>query len=241
VAIAAIVYCPEAYISRATWALWAVITEGRPPRRPRARAAASPAGGAFADEVAFEFGQGGEHVEDELAAGGGGVDRLLKAAEPDPALGQARDGVDQMAQGTAQPVQFPNDQGVARAELVQKLLEGRAVSPGAAGGLSEYPVAAGGGEGVDLEVWLLVGGGDADIAEQVSHGVTVSQPSDSGGCATLISDTGSGHRWRPWRRGSGGCHRNVRFSTPGFWLARCAVTRERLLLELDQGEQAGRG
>jgi hypothetical protein len=48
----------------------------------------------------------------------------------------------------------------------------------------ERPVAAGGGEGVDLEVGLLVGGGDAGMAEQVTHGVTVSQPSDSNGCAT---------------------------------------------------------
>jgi hypothetical protein len=60
-------------------------------RRPAAVAAAGagrgqPSIGAFADEVAFELGQGGEDVEDELAAGGGGVDRLLEAAEPDPAL-----------------------------------------------------------------------------------------------------------------------------------------------------------
>jgi hypothetical protein len=51
------------------------------------------------------------------------------------------------------------------------------------------PVAAGRREGVDLELRLLVGGGDTGIAEQMSHGVTVSQPSDSGGCPTLISDT----------------------------------------------------
>jgi len=51
----------------------------------------------FADEVAFELGQGGEDVEDELAAGSGGVDRLLEAAEPDAAVRQAGDGVDQMA------------------------------------------------------------------------------------------------------------------------------------------------
>src|SRR4029453_12191508 len=44
---------------------------------PRWRAAAAapgpgrgqPGGGAFADQVAFEFGQGGEYMEDELAAG----------------------------------------------------------------------------------------------------------------------------------------------------------------------------
>jgi len=51
-----------------------------------------PGGGAFADEVAFELGQGGEDVEDELAAGGGGVDRFLEAPEPNPTLGQPGDG-----------------------------------------------------------------------------------------------------------------------------------------------------
>jgi hypothetical protein len=55
-----------------------------------------PSAGAFADQVAFELGQGGKDVEDELATGGGGVDRLLEAAEPDAALSQAGDGVDQM-------------------------------------------------------------------------------------------------------------------------------------------------
>jgi hypothetical protein len=49
------------------------------------------------------------------------------------------------------------------------LLEGGAVAVGAAGGLGEHPVAAGVLEGVDLEVGLLVGGGDAGVAEQVSH------------------------------------------------------------------------
>jgi hypothetical protein len=56
-------------------------------------------------------------VEDELAAGGG-VDRLLEAAEPDAALGQPGDGVDQVAQGTPQAVQFPDDEGVTGAQLV---------------------------------------------------------------------------------------------------------------------------
>jgi hypothetical protein len=147
-----------------------------------------PGGGAFADEVAFELGQGGEDVEDELAAGGSGVDRLLQAPEPDPALSQAGDGVDQVPQRPAQPVQLPHHEGVAGPELVQ---EG-AIGADAAGGLGEHPIAAGALEGVDLELGLLVGGGDAGVAKQVSHRPTVSQPSDTGGCATLISDTGSG-------------------------------------------------
>jgi hypothetical protein len=40
---------------------------------------------------------------------------------------------------------------------------------GAAGGLGEHPIAARRGEGVDLELWLLVGGGDAGVAEQAPH------------------------------------------------------------------------
>jgi hypothetical protein len=96
---------------------------------------------------------------------------------PDAALGKPGDRVDQVAQRPAQPVQLLHRQGVARAELVEELLEGRAVGAGAAGSLGEYPVAAGALEGVDLEVWLLVGGGDAGVAEQVTHA--------DDGCRTL--------------------------------------------------------
>jgi hypothetical protein len=117
-----------------------------------------PSGGAFADEAAFELGQGGEHVEDELAAGGGGVDRLLQAAEPDAAVGEVGDGVDQVAQGAAEAIKLPHHEGVAGAQLVEQLGEDRAVGGGAAGGLGEDAVAAGDGEGVDLELgcWSVV-------------------------------------------------------------------------------------
>jgi hypothetical protein len=75
-------------------------------------------------QVALELGQGREDVERELAARGGGVDRLLEAPEPDAALSHAGDGVDQMPEGAAEAVQFPDDQSVARAELVQDLGRG---------------------------------------------------------------------------------------------------------------------
>jgi hypothetical protein len=45
------------------------------------------------------------------------------------------------------------------------LNEDTAVAAGAAGRLGEHPVAAGALEGVDLELGLLVGGGDAGVAE----------------------------------------------------------------------------
>jgi hypothetical protein len=41
-----------------------------------------------ADQVALELGERSEDVEHELAAGGGGVDRLLQAAEPDTPVGE---------------------------------------------------------------------------------------------------------------------------------------------------------
>jgi hypothetical protein len=93
-------------------------------------------------------------------------------------------------QRAAEAVQLPDDQGVAGAQLVQQLLEGGPVGAGAAGRLHKDAVAAGALQRVDLEVGLLVGGGDASVAEQMSHAPTVAQPCDSAGCATLISDTG---------------------------------------------------
>jgi hypothetical protein len=69
-----------------------------------------PGAGPLPDQVAFELGQGGEHVEDQLAAGGGGVDLLLQAAEPHATLGQAGDGLDQVAQRPAEPVGLPDHQ-----------------------------------------------------------------------------------------------------------------------------------
>jgi hypothetical protein len=74
-----------------------------------------------------------------------------------------------MAQGPADPVELPDDQGVAGAELVQDLLEGGPVGAGAASGLGEHPIAASTHEGVDLELWLLVGGGDPGVAKQMCH------------------------------------------------------------------------
>jgi hypothetical protein len=92
-------------------------------------AAAGPGGGqpshrAFADEVAFELGQGGEDMEHKLAARRGGVDRLLQAADPDAPLSEASDGIDQVPERAAEAVELPDDQGVTGPELVKDLFEG---------------------------------------------------------------------------------------------------------------------
>ena len=84
---------------------------------------------------------------------------------------------------------------VAGAQLVQNLLEG-AVGSGVAGGLGEHPVAAGALERADLQVRLLVGGGDAGVAEEWPMPVTVAKPCDKVGCAALIADTSCGRVFR---------------------------------------------
>ena len=58
-------------------------------------------------------------------------------------------------------LKLPDHEGVAGAQLVEGQGEGGPVGAGAAGGLSEHPVAAGGLQRVDLELGLLVDGGDA--------------------------------------------------------------------------------
>jgi hypothetical protein len=181
--MAATLYCPEWYISRATWSLCPPSTDGRPPWRPRARAAASPAAVRSRIRSRSNSASAANTWKTSLPPGGG-VDRLLQTAEPHAAVGQAGDGVDQVAQGAAEPVEFPDDQGVAGPQLVEDLGEGGPVGAGAAGGLGEHSIAAGTLQAVDLELWLLVGGGDPGIAVQMSHNVTVPQPSDRPGCAT---------------------------------------------------------
>ena len=75
--------------------------------------------GAFRDEFAFEFCEGGEDSENELSGGGGGVDGRALAGEhlePDAAFGEVVDDVDEVAEVPAEPVEFPYDQGVFVAE-----------------------------------------------------------------------------------------------------------------------------
>ena len=95
--------------------------------------------------------------------------------------------------------------------MVEDLLEDGTVGEGAAGGLGEHPVAAGLRKRVDLEVWLLVGGGDPCVAKEVADAPRVAQPCDSAACATLVADTNCGRIFTVQRQGRGGCRRNDRF------------------------------
>jgi hypothetical protein len=84
------------------------MTEGQPPWRPPGPGRGQPGRGPLANQVAFELGQGGEHVEDQPTSGGGGVDGLLEAAESDAAVGQPGDRINQVAERAAQSIELPD-------------------------------------------------------------------------------------------------------------------------------------
>jgi hypothetical protein len=111
-------------------------------------------------------------VEHQFAARRGGVDRLLQAAEPDAAVGQGGDGVDQVAQRPAKSVQLPHHQSVTRAQLIQDLVQRRSGGHRPAGGIDKHPVAAGRLQRIDLQVGVLLAGRDAGVAE-VGHAPSV--------------------------------------------------------------------
>jgi hypothetical protein len=106
-----------------------VIVNGRPrsflelaPRRgPRSSARRS---------ARAQFCQGSEDAEDELARRGGGVDRSTLTCEDfqaDVAGSEVVDGVDQVVQVSAKPVELPDHERVTGAKRFQALGQARAV------------------------------------------------------------------------------------------------------------------
>jgi hypothetical protein len=80
-------------------------------------------------------------VEDELAAGRRRVDALLQRAEPDAGVFELRDGLDELLERAPEPVEPPDDQRIARAEIVQRGRQPPAVGTGTADRVGEDPLA----------------------------------------------------------------------------------------------------
>ena len=69
--------------------------------------------GAFDDHAAFHLGEGGHDVEEEFAACGGGVESFCEGTECDAAFAEGVDGVDDVADGSSEAIEFPDDEDVA--------------------------------------------------------------------------------------------------------------------------------
>lgn len=146
--------------------------------------------GALADEVGLEFGDGSEDVEDEFAAGGGGVDGFGEGPELDAGVSEFCHGPDEVGEGAAEPVEAPDHDDVAGAGEAAEGFELGAVIESAGGAVGEDPLAAGGGEGVGLKRRVLEVCGDAGVADE--HGC---QRTERVGHAVL-GRFGSGHGFR---------------------------------------------
>ena len=74
-----------------------------------------PSHGPLADKLAFEFGERGKDAEGQTAGCGCRVDRGALAGEDIQAnatVGEHGDGLHQVMQAAAQPVEFPNDEDI---------------------------------------------------------------------------------------------------------------------------------
>lgn len=91
------------------------IFRGRPPTRPRALAGREADRCAFAEEVALEFCDCAEYLEDQLSARRRGVDRLGKRLEADALAVEVVDCLQQMGQRTAESVEPPHNETVGLA------------------------------------------------------------------------------------------------------------------------------
>ena len=111
-----------------------------------------PGPGPLADDVPLELGQGGEDVEDQLAAAGRRVDALLEAPEADLPFLELPDGLDEVPDAAAQAVELPDDEGVPLPEVCEGLIEPRPLGTCTAGLVREDLLATGAVQGVGLEI-----------------------------------------------------------------------------------------
>jgi hypothetical protein len=129
----------------------------------------------LADQVALELSQRSENMEDEFAAGRGGVDALLHAAEADTPSLYVCDRVDQVPERAAESIKLPHHERIARPELIEHLEQLGTLVENAAGFVDEDAIAADGLQRIELQLRLRVGGGDAGVAEQVAQALDCSR------------------------------------------------------------------
>lgn len=147
-----------------------VMTVGRPSLWPRARAASRPSWVPSTMSSRMNSSKGGEHLEDQPSARGGGVELFVQRSEPDVVAAQVGHDGDQVLQGAAEPGQLGDHEGVAFEEVFESF--GQAWADGVFAGelVAVDALAAGFGQGVDLAVEVLVAPAGAGVTDQVSSG-----------------------------------------------------------------------
>ena len=141
---------------------------GRPGIRPRFLAAAMPSRVRSEMRRRSKWAIAPNTWEHELAGGRGGVEAFLETHEVD-ALGlEGVDGLEEFTQRAAEPVEADDAEAIARSGVVDELGEPGAVRARSGGDVGEHADCAGLGQAVALSVRVLLAGGDAGIAKDVS-------------------------------------------------------------------------
>jgi len=125
-----------------------------------------PNAGAFDGEFSFHLGKGSHDVEEEPTGRGSGIDLVSEGAEPEPGVLELVGERNQIFYASPQPVEFPDDEGVPVAEMFERLVQAGAGGFRAADGVGEDLLAAGVGQGVELQVEVLVACGDSGVADE---------------------------------------------------------------------------
>jgi hypothetical protein len=103
-------------------------------------------------------------MEDQFASAGCRVHAFAQALKADFAGGEPVYSLNEMLQGTAEPVQLPHDQGVSFSRVLDGFGQTSAGIDGTAGDIAEDLFASGLLESVLLQIRILVGGGNPGVA-----------------------------------------------------------------------------
>jgi hypothetical protein len=134
-----------------------------------------PCPGALPDQVPLELPERTEEVKYQPAAWRSGVDCFGEAPEANTPFLQSGDGLDQVWQTAAESIQFPYDQHVTLARVVQRLLQPRPIGASTGSTIVEHFSASHGCERVKLQRRILIEGADASVSD-VCQGETVRFP-----------------------------------------------------------------
>ena len=128
--------------------------------------------GAEPEQVDFEFGEGGQDVEEHLAEGVGGVVDGAAEGELDAAGDQGVADMAGVGDGAGEPVELGHDEGVAGTDGGQGLVQAGTGAAGAGEALVEVdPVVrdAERGQGLALGGEVLQDGGAPGVADEFAH------------------------------------------------------------------------
>ncbi len=113
--------------------------------------------GSLADHFALELREGCKQIEHQPPLRAGGVNRIVETDQPNLTFHQIAHQFDQMFQRSPHPIEYPDHQHVASAQLTQHVIERRARGLRATGLVLKDAFAARTLERIQLQVGILLG------------------------------------------------------------------------------------